>query len=63
MIKKDEDEIEQALENGWISKAQYDLAYATFNQLLKQIKQGELELLASSKKHREYLLQNHPTSK
>lgn len=63
VIKKDEDEIEQALENGWISKAQYDLAYATFNQLLKQIKQGELELLASSKKHREYLLQNHPTSK
>ena len=63
VIKKDEDELEQALENEWISKAQYDLAYETFYRLLKQIKQGELKLLASSIKHRDYLLQNHLTSK
>ncbi|MCH7323413.1 DUF402 domain-containing protein [Solibacillus sp. MA9] len=63
VIKKDEDEIVQALKNEWISDAQYELAYATFYKLLKQIKQGEFNLLASSKKHREYLLQNHPIPK
>ncbi|WP_341323644.1 DUF402 domain-containing protein [Solibacillus sp. FSL H8-0523] len=56
VITKDEDELQQALENNWITKEQYDLAYTTFYWVIKELKQGTFELLTSSSKYREVLL-------
>ena len=56
VITKDEDELQQALENNWITKEQYELAYTTFYQVLKELEQGTFNLLTSSSKYREVLL-------
>lgn len=59
IIEKDKDELEEALQHRWITKSQYDLAYETFNDLLKQIQEGTFKYFDLSLKHRNYLLENN----
>lgn len=59
IIEKDKDEIEEALQNNWITKSQYELAYQTFHRVLKQIQDGTFTYFDLSLKHRDLLeLQN-----
>ena len=51
VIEKDIDEVEEALAEGDISIEQYDKAWATFEQLKRDIEAGDLALLRASKQH------------
>ena len=56
VIEKDKDEIEEALQNNLITKAQYELAYETFHRVLNQIQEGTFKYFDLSLKHHNYLL-------
>lgn len=56
IIEKDKDELEEALQNNWITKSQYELAYRTFHHVLKQLREGTFKYFDLSLKHRDYLL-------
>lgn len=56
IIEKDKDELEEALQNKWITKSQYDFAYQVFRHVLKQIHEGDFKYFDLSLKHRDYLL-------
>ena len=60
IIEKDKEELEEALQNNWITKKQYELAYQTFYCILNQIQEGTFKYFDLSLKHRSYLLEkNH----
>ncbi|MEN2466228.1 DUF402 domain-containing protein [Ornithinibacillus sp. JPR2-1] len=55
VIVLDEDELDEALANGVISKALYELAWKEVNRLLPLIERNEFGLLELAYKHREVL--------
>lgn len=56
IIEKDQDELEEALENNLITKQQYDLAYKTFNKVLEEVQNGQFAYFSMSAQHRNLLL-------
>lgn len=56
VIQKDKSELEEALNNKWITQQQYDLAYKTFNKVLEEVQEGEFKFFSMSTKHRNCLL-------
>ena len=59
IIEKDKDELEEALQKDWITKAQYELAYETFHHVLSQIQEGTFQYFDLSLKHHNYLSGNN----
>ena len=57
IIEKDKDELEEALQNNWITQSQYELAYQTFHRVLKQIQDGTFIYFDLSLKHHGYILE------
>ena len=58
IIEKDKDELEEALQNNWITQSQYELAYQTFHRVLKQIQDGTFTYIDLSFKHLKLLEKN-----
>ncbi|MGN7478163.1 hypothetical protein ACTHOQ_09910 [Solibacillus silvestris] len=56
VIKKDEGELQQALEKNWITPQQYELAYETFYRVLDELEQGIFTLPQNSLRYRNALL-------
>ncbi len=58
MMILDEEELEEALQDGTVSQADYELAWHETNRLLKLIEQDAFTLLKLGEAHREWLLQS-----
>lgn len=56
IIKKDLDEIEEALNEGWITNDQYNLAFLTFNCIYEDLLNGTFKYLKLSTVHRNRLV-------
>ncbi|WP_082631874.1 DUF402 domain-containing protein [Cytobacillus praedii] len=56
VIQKDIDELEEALNNKWITQQQYDLAYKAVNKVLEEIQEGRFKYFSMSSIHRKCLL-------
>lgn len=54
--KKDLDEIEEALNEGWITNDQYNLAFLTFNCIYEDLLNGTFKYLKLSTVHRNRLV-------
>ncbi|MEK4759763.1 DUF402 domain-containing protein [Viridibacillus sp. FSL E2-0187] len=59
IIKKDLEEIEEALEEGWITKEQYNLAFYTFNTIYEELQNNTFKYIKLSNVHRKCLLQGN----
>ena len=57
IIEKDHDELEEALRQNWITQSQYELAYKTFHNVLKQIQEGTFKYFDLSLEHRRFLIE------
>lgn len=51
----DEDELEEALNDGIITKEEYDLAYKETKRLMKEIEEGKNHIINNSEKYFEYI--------
>lgn len=58
VIKKDADELDEALSRGIIDQLQYEIAWKEANRLLMLIANDEFDLMKLSKNHKEILLNN-----
>lgn len=59
IIKKDLEEIEEALDKGWITKEQYNLAFSTFNTIYEELQNDTFKYIKLSNVHRERLLREN----
>lgn len=59
IIQQDEDELEEALINGWIDQRMYNLAWSQANKITTSITEGNFDLLNHSKIHKELLTKLH----
>ncbi|TYS67797.1 DUF402 domain-containing protein [Sutcliffiella horikoshii] len=58
VIQKDADELEEALIQGTINQAQYQLAWAEANKITQQIENNHFQLMGLAKSHLKILLED-----
>ncbi|MFJ7827004.1 DUF402 domain-containing protein [Psychrobacillus sp. NPDC096623] len=56
IIQQDEDELEEALINGWVDQSMYNLAWVQVNEITTSIREEDFNLLNYSAVHKELLM-------